>query len=296
MLGPIVRLFGSAATAAAAPASSSTPTSGGPYYPPILYGTAWKQSKTCELVQLALRTGFRAIDTACQPKHYNEAAVGEAVELSGLPRDDVWLQTKYTPLSGQDPQRVPYDTEAPLEEQVHQSVKASLCNLRTSYIDCLILHSPLPTYEETFRVWRAMESHVASGEVKSCGISNIYDARTLARLCDDASVKPLVVQNRFVEEHGRHDVEVRRVCAERSIHYSSFWTLTGNKKILHGRAVQEAAKAHSCTPEQAWMAFVSGGLGISPLSGTTSETHMKHDLELPILTEKEVERLGHLIG
>ena len=44
------------------------------------------------------------------------------------------------------------------------------------------------------------------------------------------------------------------------------------------------------------MAFVSGGLGISPLSGTTSEAHMRHDLELPTLTEKEFERLSYLIG
>ena len=246
---------------------------------------------------LALKCGFRAIDTACQPKHYNEAGVGEAVERSGLPRADLWLQTKFTPIAGQDPAKaLPYDAKAPLEEQVHQSVATSLTNLKTTYIDCLILHSPLPTYEETLRVWRAMESHVASGEVKYCGISNLYDAHSLARLCDDAAVKPLAVQNRFVEQHGRHDVEVRRVCRERGVQYSSFWTLTGNKKIVEGRAVREVAKAHGCTCEQAWMAFVSGGLGISPLSGTTSEAHMRQDLQLPTLTEREVERLSYLIG
>ena len=40
-------------------------------FPAVFYGTAWKKEKTAELVELALRTGFRAIDTACQPKHYN---------------------------------------------------------------------------------------------------------------------------------------------------------------------------------------------------------------------------------
>lgn len=44
--------------------------------PNIFYGTAWKKGKTAELVEKALRAGFRGIDTACQPKHYNEAGVG----------------------------------------------------------------------------------------------------------------------------------------------------------------------------------------------------------------------------
>jgi diketogulonate reductase-like aldo/keto reductase len=55
--------------------------------PPIFYGTAWKKEKTSELVELAIKAGFRAIDTACQPKHYNEAGVGEGIIRSKIPRD-----------------------------------------------------------------------------------------------------------------------------------------------------------------------------------------------------------------
>ena len=47
--------------------------------PKIIYGTAWKKTDTQRLVELAVRNGFRGIDTACQPKHYDEAAVGAAV-------------------------------------------------------------------------------------------------------------------------------------------------------------------------------------------------------------------------
>ena len=139
--------------------------------PQIIYGTAWKKEATRELVLNALRLGFRAVDTACQPKHYNEELVGEGIadaEAEGIvSRSDLYLQTKFTPLAGQDPDRVPYDSGAMLEEQVKQSVQASLRNLRTTYVDCLLLHSPLPTHGDTMRVWRSMEQHVASGEVKS---------------------------------------------------------------------------------------------------------------------------------
>ena len=43
----------------------------------MVYGTAWKKEETARLVEEAVTTGFRFIDTACQPKHYNEAGVGE---------------------------------------------------------------------------------------------------------------------------------------------------------------------------------------------------------------------------
>src|SRR5437868_7063498 len=64
--------------------------------PRILYGTAWKKLRTEALVSEAVATGFRGIDTACQPKHYNEAGVGAAVAASlrsGLEREQLYLQT-----------------------------------------------------------------------------------------------------------------------------------------------------------------------------------------------------------
>ena len=47
--------------------------------PTIIYGTAWKKDRTAALVEQAIGLGFRGIDTACQPKHYNEAGVGDGV-------------------------------------------------------------------------------------------------------------------------------------------------------------------------------------------------------------------------
>src|ERR1700729_3039246 len=97
--------------------------------PGILYGTAWKKADPERLVATAIRQGFRGIDTACQPKHYDEAGVGAGVAASlgsGLTRADLYLQTKFTSLSGQDPDRIPYDPKASLADQITQSVAASL--------------------------------------------------------------------------------------------------------------------------------------------------------------------------
>src|SRR5258706_9743455 len=161
--------------------------------PKVLYGTAWKKTDTQRLVELAVRKGFRGIDTACQPKHYEEAAVGAAATAcvkSGLARGDLYLQTKFTPVSGQDPRQIPYDPRASLAEQVAQSFAASLGNLQTDYLDCLILHSPLPAPQQTLEVWRAFESLVDAGGAPQLGISNCYTPRGLERPFPDSRVQP----------------------------------------------------------------------------------------------------------
>src|SRR5574337_1986256 len=88
--------------------------------PGLWYGTAWKEERTEALVREALAAGFRAIDTANQRKHYFEAGVGAAIAASGVPRDQLFLQTKFTFRDGQD-DRLPYDPRAPIADQVAQS-------------------------------------------------------------------------------------------------------------------------------------------------------------------------------
>jgi diketogulonate reductase-like aldo/keto reductase len=127
----------------------------------FIYGTAWKKERTRELVALALRTGFKGVDTACQPKHYNEAGVGEgiadAISEGSITRRELFLQTKFTPVRGQDPNNIPYNPNSPLSDQVKESFEVSLQNLKTSYIDSLVLHSPLAKFDDTITVWRAFE-------------------------------------------------------------------------------------------------------------------------------------------
>src|ERR1700679_4142736 len=93
--------------------------------PELLYGTAWKKDPTASLTELALRTGFRGIDTANQLRHYHEVGVGEGLDaaiLAGVvQRADLFLQTKFTYVHGQD-HRLPYDPAATLSIQVHPSI------------------------------------------------------------------------------------------------------------------------------------------------------------------------------
>lgn len=267
--------------------------------PRIIYGTAWKKERTEPLVKQAIASGFRGIDTACQPRHYHEAGVGAAVAASvhsGVRREELYLQTKFTPIGGQDPKRIPYDSGAPLAEQVAQSIEVSLRNLQTDYIDCLVLHSPLRNMRDTEDVWQAMQAAVASGTVTQLGISNCYDLALLKQLHRSASVKPVVVQNRFYADSG-YDVEIRSFCREHGISYQSFWTLTANPHVLGHPQTQRLAGKYHVTPAQLLFRYLTQ-IDIVPLSGTTSEAHMREDLAIFdfALTDPERDSMAALFG
>lgn len=249
--------------------------------PRILYGTAWKKTRTQELVSLALRHGFRGIDTAGQPKHYDEAGVGAGIAAclnDGLTRADLYVQTKFTPVDGHDPKQIPYDPSAPLSDQVAQSFRSSLHNLRTDHVDCLVLHSPLPKPAQQAEVWSAMEGIVDAGGARQLGISNCYSLAHLEALQRSARIAPAVVQNRFYAET-RYDHEIRAFCHRHGIVYQSFWTLTANPHILAHEKIKTLARHHRRTPAQILFRWLTRQ-DVVPLTGTTSEAHMQEDLAI----------------
>lgn len=249
--------------------------------PCMLYGTAWKKERTADLVALALENGFRGIDTACQPKHYEEALVGEGVTRfyeKGGKREELFIQTKFTPLSGQDPQRLPYDAQASLEEQIITSCNVSKQNLHTEYLDSLLLHSPLFPYAHLLSAWQTLESLCQRGDTHQIGISNCYDLSLLQQLYADARIKPSIVQNRFYSD-SHYDTSLRAWAKEQGIIYQSFWTLSANPHILHSPTIQTIANTYGKNAEQIFYRYVVHK-GIIPLNGTTSTQHMKEDLSI----------------
>ena len=249
--------------------------------PRIIYGTAWKEARTERLVRTAIGCGFRGIDTACQPKHYNEAGVGAAVSAclkEGLSRAELYLQTKFTPLPGHDPKRIPYDPAATPAQQVAQSFDTSLRNLQTGYVDCFVLHSPIADAREAAEVWGSMEAICDDGRAKRLGISNCYSLDYLEKLHRTARIKPAVVQNRFYAQTG-HDRGIRAFCRQQGMAYQSFWTLTANPRVLADDGVKALAAKYARTPAQIFFRYLTQE-GVIPLTGTTSPTHMHEDLAI----------------
>jgi diketogulonate reductase-like aldo/keto reductase len=255
------------------------PTKKTSFIPDFLYGTAWKEERTPALTELALRTGFRGIDTANQRRHYFEAGVGQglaaAYQAGVVRRADLFLQTKFTYQRGQD-HRLPYDPAASLSVQVSQSMTSSLEHLSTDYVDSYVLHGP-SSYDWSAadaEVWEAMIRERAAGHTRLLGVSNV-SLQHLEQMATTHAEAPAFVQNRCFARLG-WDRDVRVFCSERKIIYQGFSLLTANPEVLRHPLVTDLAARASATPAQIVFAFARAA-GILPMTGTSSAEHMMQD-------------------
>jgi diketogulonate reductase-like aldo/keto reductase len=252
-----------------------------PAVPDFLYGTAWKEDRTAELTELALRMGFRAIDTANQRRHYFEAGAGQglaaAYDRGLVTRDQLFLQTKFTYQEGQD-ERLPYDPSASLSLQVAQSLASSLEHLGAAYVDSFLLHGPSSHHDwtdEDAEVWEAMVRERDAGRTRFLGVSNVRLSH-LEQMTAVHAEAPAFVQNRCYARLG-WDREVRLFCRKRNIVYQGFSLLTANKDVLRHPVITTLAGQNNATPAQIVFAFARAA-GMLPLTGTTNADHMTQDL------------------
>lgn len=148
---------------------------------PILgYGVYQVTKDECErCVSDALRAGYRHIDTA--QSYFNEEEVGNAIQKSGIPREELFLTTKvWVEHYGYDACRA--------------SVLESMRKLKTDYIDLMLLHQPFSDY---YGAWHALEDLYEEGKLRAIGVSNFYPDR-LVDICSFAKIRPMVNQ---VETH-----------------------------------------------------------------------------------------------
>ena len=250
-------------------------------FPSFIYGTAWKEDATAELVEKAVSTGFSAIDTANQPRHYQEHLVGEALlrlVSKGTKREGLFLQSKFTPANGHD-QRIPYDPTENLTTQVKQSFESTLKNLHTDHLDSYLLHGPYTQPglgDEDWEVWSAIEELYKAGKTRFIGISNVNIIQ-LKLLSEKAEIKPMVVQNRCFANQG-WDSEIRGFCKTNQIAYEGFSLLTANPFVIQSPEVRSIARELGRTPEQVVFCFAMQA-GMIPITGTTNDQHMKEDLQ-----------------
>ena len=252
-----------------------------PTIPDFLYGTAWKEDRSAALTELAIRAGFRGVDTANQRRHYSEAGVGEglaaAYRAGVVTRADLFLQTKFTYQRGQD-HRLPYDPSASLSVQVAQSLASSLEHLGCDSVDSYVLHGPASNYdwtEDDAEVWEAMRNERDAGHTRLLGVSNV-SLRHLEQMAGAHAEPPAFVQNRCYARLG-WDREVRLFCRERDIIYQGFSLLTANLEVLRHPLIASLAAHAGVSPAQIVFAFARA-VRMLPLTGTSKAEHMKQDL------------------
>ena len=199
--------------------------------------------ETAQAVEAALRAGYRLIDTAAA--YGNEREVGQGLRDSGVPRDEVFLETKV------------WINDYGYEETLHAFDKAA-GKLGVEQLDLLILHQALEgEFERTIQAYMALEQLLADGKVRAIGVSN-FEVRHLEELMQRTTVVPAVNQ---IEYHPYFaQTEVEQFCREHGILVQS-WSPIGGITSYRGSEGQETttfddptiaqiAQAHQATPAQ----------------------------------------------
>ena len=204
-----------------APASSPIPTltlpTGSPI--PVLGFGTYKVAPedTYDAVSRALEVGYRHIDTA--QMYGNEAEVGAALEASGIAREDLFVTTKV-------------DNSNHEPERAAASIGRSLEDLRTDYVDLLLVHWPLPTLYggDVALPWPALEDAYNAGGTRAIGLSN-YEREHVEAVRAIATVPPHVLQ---VESHPFFPNADLRAYAQRLGMVFEAWS-----PLARGRAVTD---------------------------------------------------------
>ncbi|MGN6415385.1 aldo/keto reductase [Flexivirga sp.] len=243
----------------------TTPTytlNDGTSLPAIGFGTyPLKGEEGTIAIKSALDTGYRLLDTAVN--YENEFDVGEALRRSGVPRDEVRIQSK---IPGR---HHGYDDAL-------ASIRSSLEALRVDRIDVHLIHWPNPSVDKYVEAWRALVTAQQEGMVSTIGVSN-FTAQQLDRIIGETGVSPAVNQ---IELHPYFpQVEMRAANAERGIRTEA-WSPMGKRQAPFGEApVAGAARAHDVTPGQVILRW-HHQLGSLPLPKSATPRRQKTNLDI----------------
>jgi diketogulonate reductase-like aldo/keto reductase len=223
-------------------------------------------------------------------------AVATAVEQGLVARKDLFLATKLS-----DPRDAGYANTRAL-------VARQLRDLRTSYLDLYMLHSPLPDAQLQADTWRALEDLLAEGTLRAIGVSNFQSAE-LRALESTARVRPMVVQNKADPYHIGKQLDnagdpIVAYCRERGVLLVAYSTLSAYPFAMQPTEdpiVRAVAHRHGFTPAQVLLKWaLQKGFAVIPRS--TSADRLAENLSvmgspgLPVTDVRLLDTLHLLIS
>ena len=228
--------------------------------PVVGLGTYALHGNTCmNAVRTALESGYRLIDTASF--YGNEREVGEGVRASGVPREEIVVQTKLYPSE--------YSHAA-------RAIEACLCKLDLGYIDILLLHHPA---SNDVSAYRAIEQAIRDGKVRSAGISCCY-IRELDAFLPQVALKPVLVQN---EVHPYYqDTPVVRHIQEADIPVQAWYPLGGrgyNRALMNDPVLRDIAAAHGKSLVQVILRW-DLQRGVTVIPGSSDPEHIRENISI----------------
>lgn len=218
----------------------------------------------------ALKCGYRLVDTA--NAYVNEKAVGRAMKRSGLPREEIFLETKLWPSF--------YEQD--------DAVDQTLARLDTAYIDLLLIHQPAGNY---IAGYQQMEKAYKEGKVRAIGLSN-FTAAQIQEILDICEVKPAVLQT---EVHPySQEKELKAFLAKEEIVIQAWYPLGhGDKALIEEPLFTRLAAKYGKTNAQIILRWhIQDGNIVIP--GSKNPAHIQDNFDLFdfTLTDEEMAQIA----
>lgn len=220
----------------------------------------------------ALNDGYRLIDTA--NAYVNEKAVGRAMKKSGLPREEIFLETKLWPAFYED----------------ENAVEKTLARLDTDYIDLLLIHQPAGNY---LAGYRQMEKAYKEGKVRAIGLSN-FNIAQIKEILSVCEVKPTVLQTELHPYH--QEPELKAFLKENGMVAQAWYPLGhGDKTLLEEPIFGQLGKKYGKSAAQIILRWhIQAGNIVIPGSKNPDHIRANFDLFDFELTEAEMASVAKL--
>lgn len=220
----------------------------------------------------ALQNGVRLIDTA--NAYVNEKAVGRAMKRSGLPREEIFLETKLWSSFYEQP----------------DAVEKTLARLDTDYIDLLLIHQPAGNYVASYRL---MEKAYKEGKVRAIGLSNFNQAQVseILSLCE---VKPTILQTELHPYH--QEPSLKTFLKENGIVAQAWYPLGhGDKALLEEPLLTALGQKYGKSAAQIILRWHMQ-VGNIVIPGSKNPAHIKANFDLFdfVLTDEEMAQIAAL--
>lgn len=254
--------------------------------PKVAFGT-WQMAAedTRQAVLEALKAGYRHIDTALA--YQNEKEVGQAVRDSGIDRSEIYVTSK-----------LPGETKT--YEGTLKDFETTYNNLGLDYLNLYLVHAPFPwdemnksqnieKYDKANQeVWKAMEEILASGKVKSIGVSN-FNVHDLESLLSTAKVKPAVDQIQYYV--GYTEPKISKFAADNDILIEAYSPLATGR-MLSNPTVTRMADKYGVSVAQLAIEFVVQN-GALPLPKATHKEHILNNARLDfVISDDDMDSLN----
>jgi len=220
-------------------------------------------------VEAAIGLGYRHIDTA--QAYGNERGVGEGIRNSGVPREDIFLQTKLAAVAKD-------------YERAKSAIDGSLAKLGVDHVDLFIIHSPQPWsefageeryFEGNLAAWKALEEAYEAGKIRAIGVSN-FQKKDLANLLENARIKPMA--NQILAHVGNTPFDLIDYSTANGVLVEAYSPIA-HGKVLDNAEVRAIADKYGVTIPQVCIRYVLQ-LGMVALPKTRTPAHMKTNAEV----------------